>query len=380
MKKLFIVFTLFLATGCDDSEDGETSSSEETEENTKRLCTDEKDNDGDGAVDCEDMECFDICEELAEQETCGVPETFEWTASEPLISPPEGSASIKDPSILFFEDKWHIYATHYAEETGYSMVYLNFTDWDNADEAEKTLVTTNPNLSGYKCAPQFFYFASQDLWYLVYQTQEPAYSTTKDPTDVGSWSKMTRFMSMPDIIENSEWGGIDYWVICDDTDCYMFFSADNGVLYRARTAKSDFPNGFEGTTEIVMEDDRNDLFEAANVYKIEGEDKYLLIHEAIGSNGRYFRSFTADRLDGEWTPLQDTENAPFASTANVTGADWSTDGISHGEMLRYNPDETMTINTCTMQYLFQGRTAAGSSYNLNAYSLGLLTDEVTRPE
>ena len=66
--------------------------------------------------------------------------------------------------------------------------------------------------------------------------------------------------------------------------------------------------------------------------------------------------------------------------SNVTGADWSDDGISHGEMLRYNPDESMTIDTCDMQYLFQGRTAAGSEYNLNEYSLGLLTDSVSRPE
>ncbi len=149
-------------------------------------------------------------------------------------------------------------------------------------------------------------------------------------------------------------------------------NADNGVLYRARTLKTDFPNGFEGTTEIVMEDERNALFEAANVYKMAGTGKYLLIHEAIGG-GRYFRSWTADRLDGEWTPLADTLFNPFASTQNVTGADWSNDGISHGEMLRTNPDETMTIDTCDMQYLFQGRTATGSEYNLNEYSLGLLT-------
>ena len=312
--------------------------------------------------------------------SCGVPKTFEWTSSDPLISPPEGSASIKDPSVLFYNDAWQIYATHYSEEDGYSMVYLSFTDWDKADEAEKIPVSINPNLTGYKCAPQFFYFAEQDLWYLIYQTQEPAYSTTKDPTDVESWSKSTRFMPMPDIIENSDWGGIDYWVICDDDNCYMFFSADNGVLYRAKTPKSDFPNGFEGTTEIVMEDNKNALFEAANVYKIQGEDKYLLIVEAIGLGGRYFRSFTADRLDGEWTPLRDTQDEPFASMSNVTGADWSNDGISHGEMLRYNPDETMTIDTCNMQYLFQGRTAVGSEYNLNEYSLGLLTDTVSRPE
>lgn len=150
------------------------------------------------------------------------------------------------------------------------------------------------------------------------------------------------------------------------------------MLYRARTAKTDFPDGFADSTEIVMTEDRNALFEACNVYNMEGTGKYLLTVEAIGLNGRYFRSWTADALDGEWTPLQDTQSAPFASVNNVTGADWSNDGISHGEMLRTNPDETMTINTCNMQFLFQGRTASGASYNLNEYSLGILNDTVPR--
>jgi endo-1,4-beta-xylanase len=364
--------------GCDTDDTGETAS-----ENTEAACEDHEDNDGDGAIDCDDVECKSFCEDAGtgsevdtdtdtEIEGCGVPESFNWTSSDPLITPPDGSVSIKDPTVVFYNGKWHVYATHYS--TSYSMVYLSFSDWDEADSAPKTLVSTNPNLTGYKCAPQLFYFAPQDLWYLVYQTQEPAYSTTKDPTDVSSWSAKKLFMTMPDmVVENSDWGGIDYWVICDDTDCFLFFSADNGFLYRARTLKSDFPDGFEGTTEVVMEDSKNALFEASNVYKMAGTDKYLLLNEAIGLKGRYFRSWTADTLDGEWTPLADTQDNPFASTSNVTGADWSTDGISHGEMLRTNPDETMTIDTCKMQYLFQGMTDAGSEYNLNAYSLGLLT-------
>ncbi|WP_437834487.1 non-reducing end alpha-L-arabinofuranosidase family hydrolase [Sorangium sp. So ce1153] len=303
---------------------------------------------------------------------CGVPTSFEWTSSPPLITPPSGAASIKDPTVLFHDGKWHVYATQYAG--GYNMTYLNFTDWNQAGAAAKTSLSTNPNLTGYKCAPQLFYFAPQRLWYLVYQTQPPAYSTSTNPSDVRSWSAPRRFFSSePAIVTANKGSGtwIDFWVICDDASCYLFFSDDNGHLYRSKTSKSSFPNGF-GTPVIALSDSRFALFEAANVYKMKGTDKYLLIHEAIG-DGRYFRSWTADRLDGAWTPLAATQANPFASKSNVTGAGWSNDGISHGEMLRDNPDETMTIDTCNMRYLFQGRTRAGSTYDLNEYSLGVLT-------
>lgn len=304
-------------------------------------------------------------------EGCGVPTHFQWTSSGPLITPPSGTLSIKDPTVVFDGQKWQIYATTYS--SNYSMVHLEFEDWAQAGSATKTQVASNPNLTGYKCAPQLFYFRPQNLWYLVYQTQPPAYSTSTNPSDVSSWSRSQTFMPMPSIITNSSTGGIDYWVICTDAYCYMFFSADNGVLYRAKTAIANFPNGFENTTEIVMQDSQFALFEACNVYKMAGTNKYLLIVEAIG-NGRYFRSWTADDLEGTWTVLADSQSNAFASMSNVTGANWSNDGISHGEMLRENPDETMTIDTCNMRYLFQGRTVEGASYNLNQYSLGLLTD------
>jgi hypothetical protein len=308
-----------------------------------------------------------------------LPSRFWWTSSPALIPPLGGALSIKDPSVLFFDGKWHIYATAYAG--GYTMVYLDFADWAEAGLATQTMMATNPNLAGYKCAPQVFYFTPTDTWYLVYQTQEPAYSTSKNPSDVNSWSAMTPFMSMPAIIENSATGGIDYWIICDDVNCHMFFSADNGVLYRNQTTKADFPNGFDpNNTVIVMQTTKAfDLFEASNVYRIKDQNRYLLIVEALG-NGRYFRSWTSDRLDGTWTKLADSQSNPFAGNANVDGAGWSNDGISHGEMLRDNPDETMTIAaSCDMRYLFQGRTKAGKNadgsdnYELNEYSLGLLT-------
>ena len=64
----FIRFIYFLvgllslwALGCGDDGNGQADP-----ENTKKLCTDEIDNDGDGAVDCDDLECgaIAVCKEL----------------------------------------------------------------------------------------------------------------------------------------------------------------------------------------------------------------------------------------------------------------------------------------------------------------------------
>ncbi len=318
----------------------------------------------------------DISSETATESGCGSPTSFQWNASPILISPPEGTIAIKDPTVVKYDDLWHIFATTRSDD--WSMTYLSFSDWDEADDVPKTPVSVNSDLADYKAAPQLFYFADQELWYLVYQTQAPAYSTSEDPEDVTKWSPMTLFMDMPSNIEDSDVGGIDYWVICDDDDCYLFFSANNGVLYRARTAKIRFPYGFddEPTQIALQEEEPLALFDASNVYKMAGTDpvQYLLLVSAIGSVGRYFRSWTAKQLDGAWTPLAATEDHAFASAENVTGADWFLDGINHGEMLRENPDETMTIDTCKMRYLFQGLTRRGADYDSNEYSLGLLTD------
>ena len=90
---------------------------------------------------------------------CGVPQSFQWTASDILINPPEGSYAVKDPAVVFLNGQWQIYATA-VSESGLSMTYLSFDDWNRAIAAEQTAVSTNDNLAGYKAAPQLFYFSA----------------------------------------------------------------------------------------------------------------------------------------------------------------------------------------------------------------------------
>jgi len=60
---------------------------------------------------------------------------------------------------------------------------------------------------------------------------------------------------------------IDYWVICNDTHVYLYFTGDNGRVYRSRTKINDFPKGMSDP-EICIEGKRFDIFEGNMTYKI----------------------------------------------------------------------------------------------------------------
>jgi endo-1,4-beta-xylanase len=319
--------------------------------------------------------------------TCGVPDSFAWSSTGPILGPVSDAThqlvAIKDPSVVYFNGKWHVYVSSVTAAGTYSIVYMGFPDWDHTADAT-VYYLDQANLPGYHAAPQLFYFTPQNRWYLIYQSGPPQYSTNDDPGNPQAWSApLSFFAAEPAIVtqnKGASGGWLDFWVICDSVNCHMFFSDDNGHWYRSQTAITDFPHKFSEPVIVLQDASPYHLFEASNVYKMRGTDKYLAMVEgfdATSASHRYFRSWTADTLDGTWTPLQDTYTMPFASYSNVTFTEqpaWTQD-ISHGEMLRDGYDETLTIDTCHLQFLYQGLDPSMLSlpYNSLPWRLGLLT-------
>jgi len=306
-----------------------------------------------------------------------LPTTWSWISSNILVDVKPDSShaaqSVKNPSIVFYEGRYHVYASFHMP-SGMSLLYFNFTDFDQqANNAPWYYMDRTPGFGGYKSAPQVFYFQPQKLWYLVFQTPWPTYSTNPNLGNPAGWSNPRTFFT------NTPNNALDYFIICDDNTCYMFFSDDGGNWFRTSTSKSSFPNGWSGTfTTVLKSSNPHTYFEGSWVYKLATQNEYFAGIEGISSDGtRYYQTFNASSLSGQWTEL-----APdFASHNNVKypGVPWN-NGISHGELVRTGYNEYLEVNPCGIKFLYQGVSAnAHDPYDQLPYKLGLLTSTTNIP-
>lgn len=295
----------------------------------------------------------------------GLPETFKWKSTGALAEPKSGWVSLKDFSCVVYNNRYIVYMSTVDNAGNYGGAMMSFAHWSDMAKATQYPIPVGG------VAPTLIYFTPKKIWVLMYEwgPWPFCYLTSTDPTNPTGWSA-----------PHELYGGssIDETVICNKTTAYLFFANDNGNIYRASMPIADFPGTFTNA-KIIMTDTRAKLFEAVQVYKVKGTNQYLMIVEAMGRAGRYFRCFTATDLAGSWTPLAASESNPFAGNANVTFSDghaWTSD-ISSGDLVRRNPDQTQTIDPSYLQFLYQGLGphAAALGYNQLPWRPALLTLE-----
>lgn len=310
---------------------------------------------------------------------------FEWIVSEPVLEPRTLDGvrwiAVKDPSVVRYKDKWHLFCTVRGIERSHAIIYVTFGSWDHANDAKQQVLKCH---QGFFCAPQVFYFSPHKKWYMLCQASDeswepkygPACSTTTDISDPDSWGKLTPlFDKKPANIK----GWLDFWIICDQSNAHLFFTSLNGLMWRCETLLEKFPHSWSQPVVALQAD----VFEASHTYYLKKRDKYLTLIEAQNGHGwRYYKAYSADRLDGQWIPLAGEKDKAFASMLNVDHGNrrW-TDVISHGELLRSGYDECLEADFDSQRFLFQGvldSEREGKKYGLIPWKLGLLRPAAKR--
>src|SRR6185503_14174617 len=121
---------------------------------------------------------------------------FRWNSTQPVVSAVKRDDycySVKDPSIVRHDGRWHLFCTIRSEKRSHQIEYSSFDDWPNANAAQRHLLTVT---NGYYCAPQVFWFEPHAKWYLIYQASDqarkvslqPVFSTSTNIADPQSWT------------------------------------------------------------------------------------------------------------------------------------------------------------------------------------------------
>ena len=282
----------------------------------------------------------------------------DWFAGPTLLTPgPPGAfdeTAVKDPSIVFHDNAWHLFYT--ARGRGlYSLGYVRASTLEKLKVAPRRQI-----MPAYAAAPQVFYFRPHKKWYLIFQTTaanyQPVFSTS---ADLVNWTAPQSLINKRD---SAKW--IDFWVICDAGRAYLYFTRDHRELHMAATSISAFPRGWDEPRPVF-----SPLHESAHIYATTGSTpRYLLFFETQQDDRRAYGLAEAATPAG---PFREVDRA-FAS--KVHQPSWTAE-VSHGELIREGNDERLLIDPNRLRFLIQGLPTGAHTgpYAELPWSLGIIT-------
>lgn len=319
------------------------------------------------------------------------PTSISWTLNGPVFKASDGdgfdNVSVKDPSIVFYNNKWHLFYTAFGGPEDLQIGYTNAPELSMLNQGTRTMLhfTNIENVENKYAAPQVFYFEPQQKWYLVFQgywnNVQPLYSTTDNIEDPASWTQPKPLMPK---FEENPW--VDFYVICDKEYAYLTYSRDYRSVYAVQTKIENFPEGFDYNNPVKLVGDPGIEFgEAAHIYKAKSLDEYHMIYETSDLKNYRMRSYSlyhSKDIAGPWT----VKYADYASkpllVADPENKGWPEE-VSHGEMIRTNYNQEIEYDPVHVQFLMQGIISSerGENYTPDKYwslpwRFGILAAEI----
>ncbi len=310
-----------------------------------------------------------------------------WKVSKPILKKGGKEAfdnvAVKDPSIVFFDGKYHVFYTSKKEtQTVKGVVFGMGCGYVTAESLEKLADAKRYNLSKILdtniIAPQVFYFEPQKLWYLIAHRLNtgrkpsliPIYLTNPDINNLHGWSKSQDIHTGKS--NDDFW--IDFWIICDDEKAHLFYPDQLGSVLRMECPLENFPKGFVDSKEQTALTVKGEneigkwiMFEAEHVYKAKKQNLFLILLECgylirvkspcADSRNRFMIAMVADKLEGPWRRVENSENEFFAEAKNLFNEDGTKSNysqVSHPELIRSGYDQKLEIDDLdNIKMLFQ---------------------------
>jgi hypothetical protein len=166
---------------------------------------------------------------------------------------------------------------------------------------------------------------------------------------------------------SSKW--IDFWIICDKTRAYLFYTEGHSSIIVRTTSLEEFPGGWSKGKKVF-----SDVHEAAHIYKVKGRNEYHMIYELNRRGIRSFQLATAENLTGPWEKVTDSY-ATGEQLRYLGDKEKWTEMVSHGEAIRTGYNQQMEYDPKGCMWLIQGilKTDLQGDYPSLPWKLGIIS-------